>query len=99
MKLLLRKAGDTGRQLNRLDSLEVQEMSDGGMGSLYFVATTRTPEQRRFGQRIAEIQFNDADGVAILASLNIDKDGDLYELDVWKTDFTPVVQLNPNRRI
>ena len=34
--------------------------------------------------------------VAILASLNVDKDGDLYELDVWKTDYTPVIRLSPN---
>jgi hypothetical protein len=95
--LLLQKAGDTGTLLNRMSSLDVREMSDGGMGSLYFVSETRSPEQRHMGQRIAEMQFNDADGVAILASLNVDKDGDLYELDVWKTDYTPVIRLSPNQ--
>jgi hypothetical protein len=64
---------------------------------LYFVSETKPPEQRRLGQRIAEMQFDDADGVAILASLNVDKEGDLYELDVWKTDYTPVIRLNPNQ--
>lgn len=96
VSLLLRKAGDSGTLLNRLSSMGVREMSDGGMGSLYFISETRPPEQRRFGQRIAEMQFNDADGVPILASLNIDKEGDLYELDVWKTDYTPVIRLSAN---
>lgn len=96
VSLLLGKAGDTGTLLDRLGSLDVREMSDGGMGSLYFVSATKSPEQRRFGQRIAEVQFNDVDGVAIIASLNVDQDGDLYELDVWKTDYTPVIQLDPD---
>lgn len=65
------------------------------MGSLYFVNPTKSSDQRRFGRRIAEVQFNDADGVPILASLNLDGDGNLYELDVWKTDFTPVQRMDP----
>jgi hypothetical protein len=91
---LLEKAGNPAQLLNHLDALSVQEMSDGGMGSLYFANTTKTPDERRFGERIAELQFDDVDGVSVLVSLNVDKDGDLFELDVWKTDFKPDAQNN-----
>ena len=95
VSLLLQRTGDLAARKSRLADMHVQEMPDGKMGSLYFVSETKLPEQRRFGRRISEIQFNDVDGVAILASLNVDKDGDLYELDVWKTDYTPVIRLGP----
>jgi hypothetical protein len=52
-------------------------------------------QARRLGHRIAELQFDDADGVPVIASLNVDQDGDLYELDVWKVDFKPVIRLSP----
>ncbi|WP_420885213.1 DUF6984 family protein, partial [Candidatus Symbiothrix dinenymphae] len=35
----------------------------------------------------------DEDGVDVIASLNIDDTGDLYELDIWKTDFSPLIKL------
>ncbi len=93
MKVLLAKAGDTRALEDRLSRLCVQVMADGGMGSLYLVNGSRNPEERRFGKCVAELEFNDVDGVVILASLNVDKDGDLYELDIWKTDFSPVLRL------
>jgi hypothetical protein len=92
---LLQKAGNPGQLLDRLDALNVQEMSDGGMGSLYFASATENPDERRFGRRIAEIQFNDVDGVPVLVSLNVDKEGDLFELDVWKTNFKPGIHIDP----
>jgi len=95
MRRLLEISGDSGALLNLLDTMDVQEMSDGGMGSLYIVSRTKEANLRTFGDRIAELQFNDTDGVAILASLNVDEDGDLLELDVWKTDSSPTVQLKP----
>ena len=89
---LLHQAGLGEEPRPRLASLAVQEMSDGGMGSLY-VRSSSEASNRRFGRRIAELQFLDSDGVIILASLNVDTAGDLYELDVWKTDFSPVISL------
>ena len=90
---LLQRAGQKVIRPPSLDCLEVQEMSDGGMGSLYFVAPTKSRAERRFGGRVAELQFADTDGVPVLASLNVDKDGDLFELDIWKTDFSPVIKI------
>jgi hypothetical protein len=73
--------------------MEVQEMADGGMGSLYLVHPFKGRSERLFGGRVAEIQFADSDGVLVIASLNVDKDGDLFELDMWKTDFSAVNRL------
>ncbi len=87
--------GDAAPWVDRLDSLRVQDMPDGGMGSLYFASGTKTSEGRKFGGRVAELQIDDTDGVAILVSLNVDTDGELYELDIWRTDFKPVIRLNP----
>jgi hypothetical protein len=94
-RLLEQEAGDNSALLSQLDSLDVQEMSDGGMGSLYFAWPGKDAHVRRFGRRIAELQLDDADGVAVVASLNVDKDGDLFELDIWKTNFEPVIRLTP----
>jgi hypothetical protein len=92
---LLQQEGENSSSLSRLESLDVQEMPDGGMGSLYFPRPGEDSHARRFGRRIAELQFNDADGIPIVASLNVDQDGDLYELDIWRVDFKPVISLSP----
>jgi hypothetical protein len=94
-RLLQQAEGDNSALLGRLDSLDVQEMPDGGMGNLYFSSPSKSAQASRLGHRIAELQFDDADGVPVIASLNVDQDGDLYELDVWKVDFKPVIRLSP----
>jgi hypothetical protein len=94
---LLRQTDQKVASPDTLDTVEVQEMSDGGMGSLYFVHRTKDAESRRFGKRVAELQFKDADGITIVASLNVDTDGDLFELDIWKTDFSSVMSLEFKR--
>ena len=60
----------------------VEEMDDGGMGSLAFL-----PRGRPTGGTISECQFTDADGVLVFAALNIDADGHPLEIDLWKIDF------------
>ena len=70
----------------------VIELKDGGMGSLYFVDANRQEQDRRMLKYVAELQFIDADGVPILASLNIDQHSKLFELDIWKVDFSPVIK-------
>ena len=73
-------------------TIKVEEMDDGGMGSLRFV---RAKQNRRLGEVIAEIQYQDEDGVPVLVSLNLDDDGELYGLDSWKVDFSPLKRI-PN---
>lgn len=80
-----------------LDRLEVQDMSDGNMGSLYLHHPSKEARARRFGRIMAELQFTDSDGVEVLVALNVDQDGDPFELDVWKTNFQPLIDLGRAR--
>ncbi len=64
-------------------------MKDGNMGSLRFVSKDNSGE-RELGITIAEAEFMDEDEVPVMAYLNLDSNGDFFELDLWKADFTPV---------
>ena len=72
-----------------LDTLRVKPMDDGGMGSLRFRSDTPDP---KIGKKVAACQFNDSDGVEVWATLNLDQNGCLFELDVWKVDYSPLGQ-------
>ena len=77
------------------DSLLVGDAQDGGMGSLWFHKSSL--EKRRFGTELAEGLFHDADGVPVSVGLYLDQFGDLFELDVWKVDFSPLIRYpHPN---
>ncbi|WP_164849993.1 DUF6984 family protein [Mucilaginibacter limnophilus] len=39
---------------------------------------------------MAEAETFDEDDVLISITVNLDKGGDLYELDIWKVDFSAV---------
>jgi len=73
-----------------MDELLVREMDDGGMGSLYISSTESAPENRVFGRQASEYFFDDLDGVKVIASLYLDKEDRLFEIDMWKTDFSPL---------
>ncbi len=91
IKLLVRKATKV-LSLNWETELRVRSMQDGEMGSLSLFPNGETTEDRKFGERISEYQFLDADGVDVIVSLNLDNKGELFELDVWKTDFSPLIR-------
>ncbi|MEM5329391.1 hypothetical protein VSR34_22765 [Paraburkholderia sp. JHI2823] len=76
--------------LGSLVSARVEEMNDGGMGSLRFCASDERP--RRLGMQLVEKEFIDSDGIPIMVAINLDEHGDLYELDIWKVDFSPLKQ-------
>jgi len=75
--------------LDGLAEREIEPMNDGGMSSHQF---TTVKINRKFSNAVAECQFLDADGVTVLATLNVDAKGDLFELDVWKTDFSSLLR-------
>lgn len=68
-----------------LSSLMVEELEDGGMGSLLF---SPPKGSRVVGTELVEAQFEDADGVLVSAVVNLDSENKLYELDIWKVDFS-----------
>ncbi len=75
-------------------SLLVQPMKDGNMGSmLLFPEGITEQDDRQFGKTISQYNFYDEDEVLVKASLNIDRKGRLYELDLWKVDFSPLLSI------
>jgi hypothetical protein len=80
------RSSAAGKELPMLlPNCQVQEMADGGMGSLRFVCER---SDRRFGSSIAEAEFVDDDGVLVRIVVNVDERGELFELDIWKSDFS-----------
>ena len=70
-----------------LDSLVVQPMDDGGMGSLLIGPFDG---DRGFGSSPVECHFYDVDHVPVSVALNLDQNGAPFELDVWRVDFGPI---------
>ncbi len=76
-----------------LDSLKVKSMDDGDMGSLKLVLDTVSQDNRIFGKAINEYSFDDEDGIKVITTLYLDKDGRLFELDMWKTNYEKVIKI------
>ncbi len=71
--------------------LLVCSMNDGTMGSLYLFPRGKITGNRKFGKQVSEYKFTDMDGVDVVTSLNVDSDGNLFELDIWKTNFDKLI--------
>ena len=63
-------------------------MNDGGMGSISFDLDGKS----ELGQYLINMEYIDSDGIVVLIGLSTDKNGNLFELDLWKTDFAPLVK-------
>lgn len=75
------------------NGLLVCPMNDGEMGSLYLFPRGKIAKGRKFGKQVSEFQFTDTDGIEVIASLYVDSDGNLFELDIWKTNFSKLIKL------
>ena len=73
-----------------LDKMVVIPMSDGGMGSLKFCISHT--QNRIFGEIASECKFWDADDREVSVALILGQDGKLFELDVFKSDFSPLLR-------
>jgi hypothetical protein len=84
---LLLKGTWTQEKINSelLGSL-VYDMQDGGMGSIRFAGRPG----RKMRREMAEAQYTDVDGIDVLITVNLDEDDHLFELDIWKVDFSPL---------
>jgi hypothetical protein len=78
---------------SQASTLMVETMDDGGMGSLKI---GNEHSERAFGKMVSEYQSVDLDGVTFIASLYLDTNGKLYEMDVWKVDNSPTKVLYEN---
>ena len=88
---LLQSKAETVPYIDSLNDLLVAEMHDGGMGSLLLVPRGLESTTRSFGKQLVLGEFTDTDGVPVSVALNVDSQGRLYELDVWKVDFSPLL--------
>jgi len=70
-------------------TLRVEAMADGGMGSLRFETSN---SDAQFGDEVASCSFADADGNYVSVTLNLDQYGEIFELDVWKVDFSKLIK-------
>lgn len=76
--------------LTGLEDVLVQDMADGGMGSLYFVGAGGS--ERKLGRCAVEAEFQDRDGVLVSVVVNLDDQNHLFELDILKVDFSPLIE-------
>lgn len=83
----------SGLNLNAIGlsrSCLVEQMADGGMGSLRFQSLLNAHTDRALGNAIVQGEFNDCDGSPVSFTINVDHQGMLYELDLWRVDFNPL---------
>ncbi len=92
-RLLARLAHADNLTTEWLDGLTVAEMDDGGMGSLRLAPEGKDDPDRAFGRAGEQLEFADADGIPVIASLYLDDAGAPLELEMWKVDFTPLVRI------
>ena len=74
--------------LPKLDTLMVEEMDDGGMGSLRVISV----ENRFFSKELAQVDLYDQDGILVVIGVYLDNNNDFFELDVWKVDNSPLIK-------
>lgn len=90
---LTRVESATGKSLRLFGlspSVLVEDLKDGGMGSLRFGTATDGDSKRRVGYVFAQGEFSDEDGVPVSFTINLDSSGRLFELDLWRVDFEPL---------
>jgi len=94
LKLLLDKSQARKMVETNLETVQVQTMDDGAMGSITF-AHTRKPTDGIY-DRPCDAYFLDVDGTRVEVCLLV-FEAQLIELDVWKVDFSPLKQF-PHQR-
>lgn len=70
----------------KINDYMVRDMYDGGMGSIQFVQVDH--EKRMFGALLAEAEYIDVDGVIANIGINADILCEVFEIDIWKVDFS-----------
>ncbi|WP_333625507.1 DUF6984 family protein [Sphingobacterium siyangense] len=77
--------------IETLPNLFVEEMDDGGMGSLKVVIEGK--DERRTGGILNDMEFHDIDGMLLVITVILDTDDKFYELDIFKGDFSPLIKI------
>ena len=90
IKRMVRGLRLTDAILSRLDDVIVEDMDDGGMGSLKVLGPWEPGP--RMGERLCVATFADKDQVPVSITISLDENGRFFELDVWKVDNSPLIQ-------
>jgi hypothetical protein len=61
---------------------QVNELADGGMGSL------QINERGAHYKDLTQMEYTDVDGQKALITLTENGNGELFDLDIWKVDFS-----------
>jgi len=93
LEFLFHTARQVGFHQLSLKGLQVANLNDGGMGSLRLFPTSSDWSSQQFGRAVSSCTFDDEDGVAVIATLYLDRSGRPFELDVWKTDFGELMRI------
>ncbi|GFF05704.1 hypothetical protein SM139_0859 [Stenotrophomonas maltophilia] len=68
-------------------SVQVENVEVVGFGGVVFLSSTT----QVFGSDIATAMLADADGVPVRVTLCLDNHDQLFELELWKVDFSPII--------
>lgn len=90
LNLLLSNKKPQYARLETRFSNSVTTLDNGAMGSFLFSSDTNETRPLKIIP-IAEYLFHDKDGIPVLVTLYSYSDGQLYELDIWKADFSPLL--------
>lgn len=95
IKILLNNINFKYSKMNISFPDSVITLDDGAMGSFLFYYGENFQNTLKVIP-ISEYQFKDRDNVLVLVTLYSYSNGQLYELDIWKTDFSPLLTY-PNK--
>lgn len=80
IQFLIKKSGET------YDIPElVTELKDGGMGSIQFSSGS-------YSRDIVQMKYIDIDNMPVVVTLTENQLNQLFELDIWKINFSPLKQ-------
>ena len=88
---LLKDNPDTKQIINDIPNMIVEEMNDGGMGSLRFI--NENGLERRFGKQISEVTLLDEDNIPVSFAIFLDNRGDIFEMNVFKADLSKLIKV------
>jgi hypothetical protein len=87
---LVRESPEENRIISDATEAVVCDMNDGGMGGIRFIRSDSN--RRKFGREIYHGAFADLDGVPVSVTMNVDQYEDLFQLDFFKADNSPLVR-------
>ena len=84
IKYLLAHLPDKGHSY--IIPFQVTQLDDGGMGSI------QLSENSKHHNDLIQMEYVDIDGQKVFVTLTENEYGELFDLDIWKVDFSPLKQ-------